>query len=74
MTFSGDEIIGKIIAPNSALIPITVKEFGQVGSLFERFLFGKQAMKMPTFKESQNNAKAAAELARSTKVPHSVLP
>ena len=31
-------------------------------------------MKIPKFKESQNNAKAATELARSTKVPHSVLP
>jgi len=66
--------MGKIIASNSALIPITVTEFGQFGSLFERFLFGKEAMKIPKFKESQNNAKAAAELARSTKVPHSVLP
>ena len=74
MTLSGDEIIGKIMASNSALVPITVTEFGQFGSLFERFLFGKEAMKIPNFKESQNNAKAAAELARSTKVPHSVLP
>jgi len=31
-------------------------------------------MKIPKFKDSQNDAKAAAELARSTKVPHSVLP
>jgi hypothetical protein len=74
VTLSGDEIIGEIMASNSALVPITVTGFGQFGSLFERFLFGKEAMKIPNFKESQNNAKAAAEFARSTKVPHSVLP
>ena len=74
VTLSGDKIIGKIIASNNALIPITVTEFSQFGSLCERFPFGKEAMKIPKFKESQNNAKAAAELARSTKVPHSILP
>ena len=74
VTLSGDELIGEILATNSALIPITVTEFGQFGSLFDRFLFGKEAIKIPQFKDSQNNAKAAAEVARSTKVPHSVLP
>jgi len=41
VTPSGDEIIGEILASNSTHIPITVTEFGQFGSLFERFLFGK---------------------------------
>jgi len=56
-TLSGDEIIGKILKTNSALIPITVTEFDQFGSLFERFLFGKEAMKIPNFTENQQNAK-----------------
>ena len=63
VTLSGDEIVGKIITSNSALIPITVTEFGQFGSLFECFLFGKETMKIPKFKESQTNAKAATEIA-----------
>ena len=73
-TLTGDEIIGEILNTNSALIPITVTEFGQFGSLFERFLFGREALKIPNFSDNQKNAKAAAKLARSTKVPHSVLP
>ena len=39
-----NEIIGKILQTDSALIPITVTEFGQFGSLFEIYLFGKEAM------------------------------
>ena len=73
-TLSGDEIIGKILKTNSALIPITVTEFGQFRSFFERFLFGKEAMKIPNFTENHQNAKKAAKMTRSTKVPHSVLP
>ena len=73
ITLSGDEVIGKVLKTNSALIPITVTEFGQFGSLFERFLFDKEAMKIPNFRKNQKNAKRAAALARSTKVPFGIL-
>ena len=73
-TLTGDEIIGEILNTNSALLPITVTEFGQFGSLFERFLFGREAIKIPNFSDNQQNTKEAAKLAHSTKVPHSVLP
>ena len=53
VTLSGDKIIGEIITSNSALIPITVTEFSPFGSLFERFLFGKEAIKIPKFKTMQ---------------------
>ena len=49
VTLSGDEIIGKILSTNGAFVPITVKEFGQFGSLFDRFLFREEAMKIPKF-------------------------
>jgi len=74
VTLSGDEIIGESLCTNSALVPVTVTEFGQFGSLFERFLFRKEAMTIPKFEDSQKYAKAAAELVRSTKIPHSYLP
>ena len=74
VTLTGDEIIGEILSSNSALIPFTVTEFGQLGSLAQRFLYGTDAMALPHFDDDQVNAKAAAELARSKKVPRGILP
>ena len=74
VTLTGDEIIGEILTTNSALIPFTVTEFGQLGSLAQRFLYGTDAMPLPQFDDDQVNAKAAAELARSKKVPRGILP
>ena len=74
VTLTGDEIIGEILDTNSALIPITVTEFGQLGSLARRFFYGTAAMKLPTFGVNEPNAKLAAELARSKEVPRGVLP
>ena len=74
VTLTGDEIIGEILQTNSALLPFTVTEFGQLGSLARRFLYGTDAMPLPSFENDQVNAKAAAELARSKKVPRGILP
>ena len=74
VTLTGDEIIGEILSTNCALVPITVTEFGQLGSLACRFLYGTAAMTIPTFNDDEVNAKAAAELARSNKLPRGVLP
>ena len=43
VTLTGDEIIGEILTTNSALITFTVTEFGQLGSLAQRFLYGTDA-------------------------------
>ena len=40
VTLTGDEIIGEILTTNSALLPFTVTEFGQLGSLAQHFLYG----------------------------------
>ena len=74
VTLTGDETIGEILLTNSALIPFTVTEFGQLGSLARRFLYGSDAMALPEFDEQHVNAKAAAQLARSKKVPRGILP
>ena len=62
ITLSGDEVIGEVLKTNSALIPVTVTEFGQFGSLFERFLFGKEAMKIPNFRENKKKRKTSSRL------------
>ena len=74
LTMTGNEIIGEILATNIALIPITVTDLGQFGSLFERFLYGTDAHKLPTFGKDRVHARKAALLARSTKVPLGILP
>jgi len=51
-TLSGDKIIVEILNINSAMVAIPVLEFGQFGSLFERFLFGEEAMKISYFSEN----------------------
>ena len=62
ITLSGDEVVGEVLKTNSALIPVTVMEFGQFGSLFERFLFGKEAMKIPNFKTKPEKRKSSSRL------------
>ena len=75
VTSTGDELIGGLHDINSALIPITVNEFGEFGSLFNKFLYGTAALPLPVFDpETQRNAKTMAQIARSKKVPHGVLP
>lgn len=73
VTLSGDEIIGEILRHDMALVPITVTEFGMFGSLFNRFLFGTDALPNPPFDEKVSQADAASKLARSKKVPRGVL-
>ncbi len=55
------------------LDPITVTEFGMFGSLFNRFLFSTDALPQPPFDANSVQAKAAAELARSKKVPRGII-
>ena len=71
---TGEEImiISDLLRNKHALIPITVTEFGMFGSLFNCFLFGDDALQLPPFTTNQKNANAAAEHARSKKVPRGI--
>src|SRR5210317_750893 len=74
MTRTGDQIIGEILEQNMALLPIAISPHGHLGSLFERFLYGSDAMPLPDFKSNRPNAKTAAKLATSSRhVPRGVL-
>ena len=68
ITLSGREIIDEVLKTDSALIPITVTEFGQFGSLFELFMNRKDNIPLPVFSKDQKHAKGAARLSRSTKL------
>ena len=70
---SGQEIIHEVLKADSALIPITVTEFGQFSSLFEHFMYGKDTILLPVFNKDKKHAKGAARLARSSKVPRRFL-
>ena len=74
MTRTGDQIIGEILDQDMALLPIAISPHGHLGSLFERFLYGKDALPLPEFKENRPNAEAAAKLATSSRhVPRGIL-
>ena len=72
-TLTGDEIIGEIISDGMALVPISVSPHGHVGSLFERFLYGKDADPSPQFNDKRIHAAAADRVARSPNVPKAIL-
>jgi hypothetical protein len=74
MTLTGDQIIGEIINNNMALLPIAISPHGHLGSLFERFLYGRDPMPIPKYKSNRPNGLAAAKLASSSRnVPRGVL-
>ena len=71
VTLTGEEIMGEICAAHCALVPITITEFGQFGSLFKRFMHGSDALPIPPITDKPN-AHRLAELARSKKVPRGI--
>jgi hypothetical protein len=73
ITLTGDEIIKEIIDDDMALVPVAVSPHGHIGSLFERFLYGTDAMEMADYIDTRIHAEAADRLARSAKVPRAVL-
>jgi hypothetical protein len=73
ITLTGDEIMKEIIEDDMALIPVSVSPHGHLGSLFERFLYGKDAMEIPEYCDTRTHAAAADRVARSPKVPRAVL-
>ena len=74
ITLTGDQIIGKILDQNMALLPIAVSPHGRIGSLFRRFLYGEDPMPLPDFCDTRPRAKEAARLVTSDRVPRGLLP
>lgn len=74
VTLTGDQIIGRILDQNMALVPIAVSPHGRLGSLFQRFLYGSDPMELPDFRSSRPRASDAAHLATSYKMPRGLLP
>ena len=73
VTMSGDEMIGSIIKNMMALVPIAITAHGRLGSLFERFLYGDDALPPPSFSDDRPNAAAAWRVATSPAVPSGIL-
>ena len=73
ISLTGDEIIGDILKQNMGLIPIAISPFGRTSSLYNRHMYGTDAMPCPEFDKKRINAPAAYRLASSLKTPWGVL-
>lgn len=49
VTLSGDGMIGEVLNLNMALLPVAIGPHGSCGSLFERLLYGVDALPSPQF-------------------------
>ena len=72
-SLSADQVIGEIIDDNNTFIPVAIGPFGEIGSLFRRFLTNTSALPPPTIPPDRPNAIRAATLANHHKTPHDVL-
>ena len=73
ITHSPDEVIGEIINSNNVFIPIAIGPFGELGSLFRRFLHGDTILPLPQFPSHRPNAQRAAQLATHHRTPYNIL-
>jgi len=73
ISLTGDEIIGNIIQQNMGFIPIAISPHGHTSSLWNRHMYGTNAMPCPEFDSKRIHAPAAYRLACSPKVPWGVL-
>jgi hypothetical protein len=71
-TLSADEVIGEILDCNNAFIPIAVGPFGELGSIFRRFIERYNTLPLPTFSNERPNAKLAAQRAIIHRTPYDV--
>jgi hypothetical protein len=71
-TLSADEVIGEILDCNNAFIPIAVGPFGELGSIFRRFIERYHTLPLPTFSNERPNAKLAAQRAIIHRTPYDV--
>ena len=73
ITLTADQVIGEILDSNNVFIPIAVGPFGELGTLFRRFIENCKVLPLPTFSSERVNAKRAAERATNNRTPYDVL-
>ena len=71
-TLSPDEVIGQILNTNNVFIPIAVGPFGDIGSIFRRFIKNQRTLPLPSFPTDRPNALRAAEHAINVRTPYDV--
>lgn len=71
-TLSPDEVIGEILNTNNVFIPIAVGPFGDIGSIFRRFIENHRTLPLPSFPSDRPNALKAAERAINVRTPYDV--
>lgn len=72
-TLSADQVIGEIINGNNCFIPISVGHFGDLGSLFGRFLSGDNVIPITSLGNERPNAQRTYELAKHISNPYYIL-
>ena len=73
ISLTGDEIIGNILHQNMGFIPIAISPHGHTSGLWNRHMYGTNAMPCPDFDSKRIHAPAAYRLACSSKVPWGIL-
>jgi hypothetical protein len=72
-TLTADEVIGEILDSNNVFIPIAIGPFGELGTLFRRFIGNCRVLPLPTFSQDRPNATRAAERAVTHRTPYDIL-
>ena len=72
-TLTPDEVIGEILDSNYSFIPIAIGPHCEIGSLFNRFLYGGHTLPLPNFNKNRPNAERAAQRCISTATPWGIL-
>jgi hypothetical protein len=72
-TLSADEVIGEIMDGNNCLIPIAVGPYGELGSLFRRFLRGDTVIPITNFDPDRPHARRAYDRATHIRTPYDIL-
>lgn len=71
-TLTADEVIGEILSGNNVFIPVAIGPFGELGSLFRRFIENCTTLPLPNFSASRPHAHRAAKLAIHCRTPSGV--
>ena len=72
-SITGDAAMGQLLDSNQGFIPIAIGPFGELGQIFQRFLYGTQPTTLPLISKDKPNAERALHLSISNKVPSNVL-
>ena len=71
-TISADDVIGEILSSNNVFIPIAVGPFGELGSMFRRFIDNVSTLPLPSFPSNRPHALRAARLATDCRTPYNL--